>query len=166
MLFPLPFKVILPGCSSLSMLDFHHWSVLCHFVTIWSTVILNYMTVTRKVPDVFRWWTTISCQKEKNKVATLIFCWVNLFISALQNASFKAEKWHVSSPRIFAILKSSPFCAQPGLKNLVGVELLKVLMLIFSPALLPSHSWLFSTCLPGLCRAPSANVSKDYTGCK
>lgn len=97
---------------------------------------------------------------KNNKVATLIFCWVNLFISVLQK-TFIAEKWHVSSPRTFAILKSSPFCAllcSARSKNLMGMELLKVLTSIFFPALLPSHSWLFSTYLTELCRAPSANT--------
>lgn len=66
---------------------------------------------------------------KNHTVATLIFCWVNLFISVLQETSFKAEKWHVSSLRTFAILKSSPFCAllcPARSKNLMGVELLKV----------------------------------------
>lgn len=101
-----------------------------------------------------------------NKVATLIFCWVNRFISGLQETSFIAEKWHVSSPGTFAILKSSlsPLCflcsplTQPGLKIWWEQKLLEVLISTFFPAFFPSHSWLFSTYLEELCSAPSAET--------
>jgi len=44
---------------------------------------------------------------KNNEVATLLFCWVNRFISVLQTTYFIAEKWYVSSPGTFAIFKSS-----------------------------------------------------------